>query len=275
MLIVNLRLQLTIKISINMKAALSILYVMISISAIGQVDSSFDLYLLIGQSNMAGRGVVTEKYAVESYSNVLMLDKENHWVQAKHPLHFDKPAVAGVGPGLSFGIEMAKKDPSHKIGLIPCAVGGSSINAWEPGAYDSATKTHPYDDMLKRVQIAQRSGVIKGVLWLQGESDSNPQRSVGYIEKFEKLINRLRQTVSDPGLPVVPGELGTFKQQYQDFNKMVLDKVPTSISHTAVASSKGLKDKGDKTHFDSASAEKYGKRFAKKMQLLQRRKLKT
>ncbi|MEO6844256.1 MAG: sialate O-acetylesterase, partial [Ginsengibacter sp.] len=72
------------------------------------VDSSFDLYLLIGQSNMSGRGVVTEKFKEEGDPNVFMLTKENTWVPAKNPLHFDKPTIVGVGPGLSFGIAMEK-----------------------------------------------------------------------------------------------------------------------------------------------------------------------
>jgi len=61
-----------------------------------QVDSTLDIYLLIGQSNMAGRGEITAEYKDAGSSQVLMLNKENNWVQAKHPLHFDKPTIAGV-----------------------------------------------------------------------------------------------------------------------------------------------------------------------------------
>ncbi len=241
-----------------------------------KADSLFDLYLLIGQSNMAGRGEITDKYKNAGRSDVLMLDKENHWVQARHPLHFDKPSAAGVGPGLSFGIEMAKKNHGHsqnavhKIGLIPCAVGGTSIDTWKPGGFDVATKTHPYDDMMVRLKEAQKYGVIKGVIWLQGESDSNPEKVKDYLIKLEELINRIRTVTYNPSLPFVAGELGRYKEQYQHINNELV-KLPARVANTAVASSKGFTDKGDSVHFDSASAEKYGKRFAKEMKRLQKR----
>ncbi len=234
-----------------------------------QSDSTFDLYLLIGQSNMAGRGVINGDYTNEGDPNVFMLDKENKWVPAKHPLHFDKPSVAGVGPGLSFGIEMAKKNHGKKIGLVPCAVGGTSINVWKPGAYDNATSTYPFDDAIKRLTAAKRSGVLKGVLWLQGESDSDPDKAKNYLTKLEELIQLIRKESDDPSLPFVAGELGRYKQQYKNINS-ALKELPQKISNTAVVSSKGFTDKGDATHFDSPSADKYGKRFAKKMKRLQR-----
>ena len=231
-------------------------------------DSSYHLYLLIGQSNMAGRGVITTKYEKEEDPHVFMLNKENKWVPAKNPLHFDKPAIAGVGPGLSFGIAMEKKSHGNNIGLIPCAVGGTSISAWQPGAYDSATKTHPFDDMLVRLKESQNSGTLKGIIWLQGESDSNPAKAKKYLHQLVQLIKRIRTIAGNDELPFVAGELGRYKAQYQNINT-VLKKLPEAISNAAVASSKGLKDKGDNTHFNSVSAEKMGKRMAKKMIELQ------
>jgi hypothetical protein len=55
---------------------------------------------------------------------------------------------------------------------VPCAVGGTSIRLWQPGAYDTKTDTRPYDDMLYRVTQAMLHGTLKGILWHQGESDS-------------------------------------------------------------------------------------------------------
>lgn len=235
-----------------------------------QVDSTFDLYLLVGQSNMAGRGEITDKYKY-THDHVLMLDKSNQWLIAKHPLHFDKPAIVGVGPGLQFGISMSKESNGHKIGLIPCAVGGTSIDVWVPGGFDKSTNTHPYDDAMKRLSIAMQSGVIKGIIWLQGEADSNPEKAKDYLVKLQALIERFRQQAGNAQLPFVAGELGRYKPEYNNINKE-LEKLPSLVPYTAVASSKKLKDKGDKTHFDSHSAETYGKRFAKAMKKLQQGK---
>ena len=230
------------------------------------VDSTFDLYLLIGQSNMAGRGEITDEYKNEGNSSVLMLTKEGDWVQAKHPLHFDKPSVAGVGPGLRFGMDMVK-ETSHKIGLIPSAVGGTSIDGWVPGAYDKATNTFPYDDAIKRLEIAMQSGTIKGVLWLQGESDSDSTKAKNYLEKLFELINRIRSITGNLSLPFVAGELGRFKEQYGNINA-ALALLPQAVPFTAVVHSNHLMDKGDKTHFHAASADEYGKRFAAAMKKL-------
>lgn len=256
---------------IRIKHFFTLLIISVSVTCFAQPDANFHLYLLAGQSNMAGRGEISGKYTSQSNPQVFMLNKKNEWVLAKHPLHFDKPAVAGVGPGLSFGIEMAKSNPGIKIGLVPCAVGGTSINSWEPGGYDKATKTHPYDNAVKRIGKAMESGVFKGIIWHQGESDSSAESAAAYYPKLAELIKRLRDITQDPELPFVAGELGRFKEQYSTINS-VLHQLPYMIQNTGLASSKGLEHKGDGTHFDSPSAEKLGRRFAKKMLKLKKNK---
>ena len=89
------------------------------------------LYLLIGQSNMAGRGRVVAEDKTP-HPRVFVLDKADEWAPAVDPLHFDKP-FAGVGPGLAFGKAMAEADPEARIGLVPCAAGGSPISVWRAG----------------------------------------------------------------------------------------------------------------------------------------------
>lgn len=231
-------------------------------------DSNFHLYLLAGQSNMAGRGAIAGKFTDEGNPNIYMLNKNDEWVLAKHPLHFDKPAVVGVGPGLAFALEMLGSDAGIKIGLIPCAVGGSSINVWKPGAYDSSTKTHPYDDAMARLSLAMRAGVVKGILWHQGESDSDPKNAETYLPKLLTLIQAFRDVTHQPNLPFVAGELGTYKEVYGNINR-IIKNLPRQVPFTAVASSEGLKEKGDMTHFDSPSAEELGKRYAEQMKRLQ------
>lgn len=231
-------------------------------------DPNFHLYLLMGQSNMAGRGPITPELAAVGHARVFMLNAAGEWVPAKNPVHFDKPKVAGVGPGLSFGVAMAEADPNVRIGLVPCAVGGTAIRYWQPGAYDEATKTHPYDDAVLRIQNAVRCGVVKGVLWHQGEADSNPTAAAAYLPKLAELIGRVRQLVGQPVLPVVAGELGRFKPNSLTFNAQLL-KLPTVVPHTAVVTSENLTDKGDQTHFDGASADEYGRRYATAMRALQ------
>lgn len=231
-------------------------------------DPNFHIYILMGQSNMAGRGKITPELKRLSDPRVVMLDSMEQWVQAHHPVHFDKPKVAGVGPGLSFGIAMAKANPSIKIGLVPCAVGGTSIDKWVPGGYDKVTNTHPYDDAVKRIKETMKYGIVKGVIWHQGESNSGAESSKTYIYKLTELIEHVRALVGNPDLPFVAGELGRFNVRYQNINN-VLKELPEKVNDTQVASSEGLLDRGDNTHFDGPSADEFGKRFAVKMLELQ------
>jgi hypothetical protein len=233
-------------------------------------DPDFHLYLLVGQSNMAGRGPV-DAASKTSHPRVMMLDQSNQWVPATDPLHFDKPAVAGVGPGFMFGQEMAAASSRKvRIGLIPCAVGGSAIDSWQAGGYDKPTKTYPYDAAMIRARAAMQSGVIKGIIWHQGESDSSPGKAAAYLPKLLRLVADLRRDLGDDRLPFVAGELGYYKEAYQHIN-MLLPQLPRQVAHTAVVSARDLNHKGDVTHFDSASARELGKRYAAAMVTLQKR----
>ncbi|MDB5110555.1 MAG: hypothetical protein JWR67_1669, partial [Mucilaginibacter sp.] len=198
-----------------------------------QPDPNFQLYILAGQSNMAGRGYITDEFKNEGDSHVYMLTKDNKWVLAKHPVHFDKP-TAGVGPGLTFGIAMAKDNPKVKIGLIPTAVGGSPIEHWLPGAYDAATKTHPYDDAVERIKFAMQYGVIKGIIWHQGESDSKPEQAKLYMARLKGLIERFRILVNNPKLPFIAGELGHYRPEFANINDEIVN-LPAMVPYTAVA----------------------------------------
>jgi hypothetical protein len=237
-----------------------------------QPDPNFELYILAGQSNMSGRGYMTDEFKNEGDSRVYMLTKDNKWVLAKHPLHFDQSYV-GVGPGLAFGIAMAKanKNPKIRIGLIPCAVGGTPIEHWVPGAYDAATKTHPYDNAMERIKIAMQYGVIKGVIWHQGEANKYPERVKIYLAQLKELIGRFRTLTNNPKLPFVAGELGRFRLEFSGFNNE-LTKLPATVPYTAVATAENLTHRGDTVHFDSPSADEFGKRYAKKMLEVQKKK---
>lgn len=224
----------------------------------------FHLFLLAGQSNMAGRGKVEEQDRAP-HPRVWMLDRDNQWVPAVEPMHFDKP-IAGVGPGRSFGIALANAEPTIRVGLIPTAVGGSPIASWEPGATHQQTGAHPYDDALARARIAMRDGELKAVLWQQGESDSNEKSAPEYARNLEALARRFRKDLGNPELPFLIGQLGHFEGRPWDQWRAQVDRAHRSQSdrlpHVAFVSADGLKDRGDKTHFSAAAARELGRRYA-------------
>ncbi len=238
----------------------------------GEPDPDFHLYLLIGQSNMAGRGKVDAE-SKKIHPRVVMLTKDLKWVPASDPLHFDKPRMVGVGPGVAFGKQMAEACPKARIGLIPCAVGGTSITLWVPGALDKVTKGHPYDDMLKRLRQAQQAGVLKGIIWHQGGSDRGAVDKYG--GRLTELIARLRKDFKVPGVPFIAGEQVAFRPDGEAFAKefnTVVQGLAAQLKNYACVSGEGLGHKGDRAHFSAEASRTLGRRYAEKMIALQRKR---
>lgn len=228
--------------------------------------SPLDVYLLVGQSNMAGRAPLDDSSKLTD-SRILMLDKGDNWVLATDPVHFDKPDIVGVGPAIAFAREMLRNDGRRKIGLIPCAVGGSPIRVWEPDS-TFLNGLHPYDDAIRRARIAMKTGRLKGIIWHQGESDNNPERAEIYTDKLKALILRFRKDLNDPGLPFVAGEIGYFNNTV--LINTIIDGLTAVVANTAVVPAEGLTDKGDKVHFDTRSARELGRRYGQAMVRLER-----
>ena len=228
------------------------------------MKENFHLFLLAGQSNMAGRGDV-EAEDKQPHARVLMLSKDGNWVPAVDPMHYDK-TNAGVGLGRTFGKVLADGNTNITIGLIPAACGGSPISAWEPGAYFDQTTSHPYDDAIARARLAMKQGTLKAILWHQGESDGDPRLAPLYKAKLEQLIARFRKDLDAPDLPVIVGQLGQFeKAPWSQSTKMVNDAqiaVAKEMKNVGFVSSDGLLSKSDNLHFDARSQREFGKRYA-------------
>lgn len=231
---------------------------------------NFHLFLLAGQSNMAGRGIIEEKNQ-KIHPRILMLTQEGNWEPATHPIHFDK-SVAGVGLSKSFAEVLVEANKDVVIGLIPAACGGSSITTWEPGGYHTQTQSHPYDDAMDRTHIAIQDGTLKGILWHQGESDSKPGFSEFYEMRLRNLIERFRKDLGNPSLPVVIGQLGQFEAKPWTHHRIIINDAHESVARdtplVSFVSSDGLTPKDDIIHFDSPSLREFGKRYAKAYLLL-------
>jgi hypothetical protein len=258
---------------------------LLSLGHLGSLDASaqspiptrkedFHLYLLIGQSNMAGRGAVPPDQ--KPHARVLKLDQESKWTPATEPLHFDKP-IAGAALGTSFAASMADAAPeSVVIGLIPAAVGGTPLSRWEKDG-------DLWKQALARVDVARQHGTLKGVLWHQGEADSTPALAPTYGKRLGTMVSDLRTHLSAPTLPFVAGHLGTFIVEsnpngtpnlWRQINTEI-DTLPSKVANTAVVSSEGLGHKGDRLHFDTTALREFGKRYAESMQHLQKTSVPT
>jgi len=230
----------------------------------------FHIYLLMGQSNMCGRD--TRQLATQTDNpKILALDAGGKWVVARDPM-FPKAGniEPGAGPGIPFAAKMLAADPKVTIGLVPCAVGGTKLERWMKGR-------DLYQNALAQAKVAAESGTIIGVLWLQGESDAEKMETAGtYEQRLKQMLADLRADLKQPELPIVVGEIGEFldakKFPGAEVVRKAIKRMPQVVEHVGFVDSAGLKDKGDKLHFDAESAGKLGERFAKEMRALEKKK---
>lgn len=228
---------------------------------------NFYLYILAGQSNMAGRGFVQPQDTVPSM-RVLTLDRNNEWVYAKEPLHYYEPPRTGLDCGLSFGKKLSSLYGKNiTIGLIPCAIGGSSIEQWlGDSTYHGVTL---YSNLMNKVKAAAQYGIIKGIIWHQGESNSGRFSYRNYKQKLETLFTKIRTDVSVPDLPIYMGEISSFLKRTTNPNADSVNRdmhlLSSSMKNVYVIKTGDLTPKLDTIHFDSRSQRIMGERFARKV----------
>jgi hypothetical protein len=220
------------------------------------------VFILAGQSNMAGRGIVEPQDTVLN-KRILSINKKGDLIIAKEPLHWYEPERTGLDCGYSFGKTMIKNIPdSISVLLIPAAVGGSSISQWLGDSLYRNVKL--LSNFVSKIEMAKQYGVIKGILWHQGESDANEKDIPYYKERLQELFTKFRSAVGNNNLPVLMGELGSFSKDKEHFsliNKEIND-YSLQDKYTAIISTGDLKDKGDSLHFNSKGQRAMGRRFA-------------
>src|SRR5215213_2021604 len=151
------------------------------------------------------------------------------------------------------------------IGLVPCAIGGSSIEQWLDNAtYRGVTL---YSNFLEKTKTAAQYGTIKGLLWHQGESNTGEKSRVNYKQKLETFFAKVRNDLQQPGLPIYMGTLGSYLTKYsfpytEEINKDIKEVAETGKNIYLVKTSDFTHLK-DTIHFDSPSQRLMGKRFAK------------
>jgi len=229
---------------------------------VSKLHAEYELYLLVGQSNMAGRGEITEVDTL-SHPRVFALAKNDKWTVANEPLHYDKEN-RGVGPGLTFGKTMADMNPDVKIGLIPAAVGGTKISYWEPG-----NERGLYEEALRKAKIAMESGRLKGIIWQQGESDSNEKDAPLYKERLIRLMKSFRKDLGKEEVPIVFGGLGDFlkSKKFHIVNNALKDAAD-ELPNVAFSEASKLGHIGDRLHFNAEAQHENGVNMAKAMRTL-------
>lgn len=220
------------------------------------------VFILAGQSNMAGRGFVEPQDTI-SDKRILTINAGGQMVYAKEPLHFYEPELTGLDCGLSFAKRLLKNIPANiTLLIIPTAVGGSSINQWLKDSTHRNVKL--LSNFKEKVRVAKKYGDVKAVLWHQGESDANKESILLYENRLAELFSVFRKAVQKKLLPILVGELGTYSTSKEDWNSInrIINHYSLKDRNTIVIRTDDFKDKGDHIHFDSDGQRQLGVRYA-------------
>lgn len=227
------------------------------------------VFLLTGQSNMAGRAEIEAQDEAPIDGAMLWNIKEKKWQVAVPPYNRYSPhrkamSMQRLNPGPSFVKTYLAANPGITVGIICPVRGGTSIENWKKG------ETEPwslFDSAVEATQAALAAGdaagdaELKGILWHQGEG--NAERVELYPAQLKQLVADFRADLKKPELPFVFSQLAQFNPKYEAFNLMILNQ-PGDIANTACIVTYDLEGI-DTAHFDSAGQRALGESYAAAM----------
>jgi hypothetical protein len=251
-----------------------------------QQDPNFQIYLSFGQSNMEGAAKIEPQDTVAVDSRFQVLEAVNcpeigremgKWYTAKPPLCRCKTGLTLTD---FFGRTMVANLPKKvKVGIINVAVGGCKIELFDKDKYENYMMTapdwmkgmvkeydgNPYGRLVEMAKIAQKTGVIKGILLHQGESNTGDTLWTKKVKiVYDNLIKDLN--LDPKKVPLLAGETVNADQGGVCASmNTIIATLPQTIPNSYVISSKGCTDGKDNLHFDAAGYRELGKRYAEKM----------
>jgi len=265
--------------------SLLLLLLLLTTSGFSQ-DPKFYIYLCFGQSNMEGAGTIeTVDKTVDSRFKVMeAIDCSNlgrtkgKWYTAVPPL---TRCWTGLSPVDYFGRTLIANLPADvKVGVINVSVGGCKIELFDKVNYTTYVSSitedwlkniiaeysgNPYGRLVEMAKLAQKDGVIKGILLHQGESNTSDSQ---WPTKVKGVYNNL---ITDLGLdptkvPLLAGEVVNADQGgiCASMNTIIA-KLPQTIPNSYVISSSKCTDQADNLHFNSDGYRKFGTRYGIKM----------
>ena len=216
-------------------------------------------FLLIGQSNMAGRGYLNEARDIDT-SRIYIL-RNGRWQTMFRPINPDR-SFSGVNLAESFAEAYVKKHNTD-VGLICCADGGTTIDQWQPGEL-------LYDNAIAQAKLAMRTSKLAGILWHQGESDCCASSLPCFRSKLVKMLTRLREDLNADDIPILLGGLGDFlfdcpRPDWELGNHTIINEELQAVADAdrmnGFVSAEGLTSNPDFLHFNAASLYEFGLRY--------------
>jgi hypothetical protein len=259
-----------------------------ALSAFAAPDPNFHIYLCFGQSNMEGGGTMNESDKTVDKRFQVMADfddaarnrKFGQWYDAVPPL---TKGVRGITMMDYFGRTMVANLPEkYRVGVVKLAVSGTRIELWDEDAFRgylsgpllngdwkkaAANKydNDPYAYLIKMAKLAQKDGVIKGILIHQGESNFEDKEWPKRVKKiYDDIIRDLNLNPKEVAL--LAGEVVNADQNGDKANANVIMKdLPGVLPNSYVISSSGVPCNSDHLHFTADGQREMGRRYAVQM----------
>lgn len=249
-------------------------------------DKDFYIYLCFGQSNMEGNARfepqdtcgVSERFLVMSAVDCPDLGREKgKWYRAVPPLC---RCHTGLTPADYFGRTLIGNLPEKvRVGIVHVAVGGCRIELFDEDKYQDYVASspdwlqnmvkeydgNPYARLVELARLAQKDGVIKGILLHQGESNTgDPEWPQKVKLVYERLLSDLGLKAED--VPLLAGETVSADQNGKCASmNAIIDELPRTIPTAHVISSAGCPAAQDSLHFTAEGYRMLGTRYGEKM----------
>lgn len=260
-----------------MKKNFLILLLLLPLS-LGARNKPYDVYLCIGQSNMAGRGELLPEDTLSVTEGVFLLDEDGGIVPATaraniHSTVRKRSSMQGYNLCLPFASKMFKSN-GRPVLLVVNARGATGIDKWlktspcdtfskkwgDETAWYGRQVPQFYSEAVRRTKQAMKYGRLKGILWHQGEAETKSAELMeAYLDKLEMMVSDLRKDLKARRVPFVAGEV--FPGKDGAINEY-LDKVSDVVPRSACVSSEGTESKSDRVHFTRGSLIMMGERYA-------------
>jgi len=262
----------------------TVLFILLIIPVLAKSqDPDFHIYLLFGQSNMEGAGAIQIQDVTGVDSRFQVIGAVNctgsrsftlgQWYTATPPI---VRCYTGLGIADYFGRTMVEELPSHiKVGVVPVAVGGCDIGLFDKVNYATYVTSapqwmkdiiteyggNPYGRLIQVAKLAQQNGVIKGILFHQGETNTG---NTDWKNKVKQVVENIKNDLELDDIPFLAGEMLSASGACCSSHNVEVNKLPDLIPNAHVISSAGLAG-ADNAHFTSASYRTFGQRYATKM----------
>jgi enterochelin esterase-like enzyme len=245
-------------------------------------DPKFYIFLCFGQSNMEGAAkpepqdtTVDDRFQVlEAVDCPELGRKKGKWYPAAPPLC---RCHTGLTPVDYFGRTLVAHLPADvRVGVINVAVAGCKIELFDRDHFQTYTTGaaswmqgiikeyggNPYARLLEIAQLAQKDGVIKGILLHQGESNTNDSAWPAKVKLvYDNLLADLH--LNADSVPLIAGEVVNADQQGKCASMNgIIDELPRSIRTAHVVPSAGCPAGPDHLHFTAAGYRELGRRYA-------------